>query len=320
MKKLKKLLLASIMLVSITLISQFSVKADDFSENRVSTNGLEEVSSIKTKNLTIYGTYFWYGKIKMNTYLYKKYDSSKDTMYYFVFTDTGINGRGKVTHKPNIFKTEYHYFNSKEMNIEIDFSVINNKSASVVYTLPEINYFPCTTEHENSDSKTYSYSKTIGISAGVSNDSANISASSSSTFGYSFTTSTIYNDIEVIANSCEDPEKDIVSIAYLFTNPKNTKNSVPYKGEVLRISSFVFALEDYSKAFTNQHLQLDVNYNGYIYRKSVGTGNCEMKKRIKHTYVINKDDIITSQNDSEQKTSYDVTDNDRARPDLKNAH
>ena len=72
---------------------------------------MDEVSTIETPNRTIYGSYFWYGKIKMNSSLYQKYDTNTDTMYYFVFTETGINGRGHIDHWEGWFKKQF-WFNS----------------------------------------------------------------------------------------------------------------------------------------------------------------------------------------------------------------
>lgn len=115
MKKIKKLIVAiSLFCLNFMAFSALFKPEATASIKRFDVDGLEEVMSAKTDELTVFGSYFWYGGIQMKSYLYQKYDSKNDIMYYFVFTDTGINGRGYKYHKPNWFKTEHHYFNSKK--------------------------------------------------------------------------------------------------------------------------------------------------------------------------------------------------------------
>lgn len=302
MKKLIKLMSLGCF-IFVFVFQLFSINSNaSFSENRFETNNLDELESIETDNITIYGSYFWYGKIKMDTYLYNKYDPQKDVMYYFVFADTGINGRGKIDHWKGWFKKQY-YFNSYKMFISVDFSVIND--SNVTGKLKEVNYYPYTTEKETNFAESYSYSRTIGADYSQSNGAG---VSSSVSIGYSFSKSERYEDIEVKANSMTGPTSNDYSILYNFTQAKNKSSRVPYTGEVLRISSFVFSLRNYSKTIENNNLSLKITYDGHIYRAgSDYNDDCEIKKTIEHNYLIYNSGVIRNQNTDEQKYSYDVT-------------
>ena len=94
---------------------------------------------------------------------------------------------------------------------------------------------------------------------------------------------------------------------------------VPYEGEVLRISSFVFRLKNYSTTIKNHDLRLKITYDGQIFRASQGEGDCEIKKTIEHYYRINKYSISVEQNTDEQKYSYDITNNKKLE-DLSESH
>lgn len=200
------------------------------------------------------------------------------------------------------------------MHIEVHFNLVNEKNGKLLEQLEEVNYYPETSKHENTLSSSYSYSMSIGLQGGYSGGSGSISGSLTSTIGYQYTTATTYEDVEVLANEYY-PGKKYDSIDYLFLKANLKAETLPCKGEVLRVSSFVYALEDYSKAFNNQHLLLDIKYEGYIHRAS-STTDCEMMKRIEHEYVIDKNRTIVNQNTKEQNISYDVTANNLQRKDL----
>ena len=199
------------------------------------------------------------------------------------------------------------------MDIKVDFSIINDSNAS--NKLTEIDYFPKTTEHETTETNSYSFSGSIGGS--YSNSGAGINASTE--FGFSYSNSTTFADIETKANKILDPTKDNYSILYKFIYAKQMQTRVPYEGEVLRISSFVFRLKNYSTTIKNHDLRLKITYDGQIFRASQGEANCEIKKTIEHYYRINKYSISVEQNTDEQKYSYDITNNKKLK-DLSDSH
>lgn len=299
-------------LFCILCLSLFHIDINAYNSKKYGAENLDEVSTIETPNRTIYGSYFWYGKIKMNSSLYQKYDTNTDTMYYFIFTETGINGRGHIDHWEWWFKKQF-WFNSHIMDIKVDFSIINDSNAS--NKLTEIDYFPKTTERETTETNSYSFSGSIGGS--YSNSGAGINASAE--FGFSYSNSTTFADIETKANRLLSPTKDDCSILYTFKNAKEMETRVPYEGEVLRISSFVFRLKNYSTTINNHDLRLKITYDGQIFRASQGEANCEIKKTIEHYYRINKYSISVEQNTDEQKYSYDITNNKKLK-DLSDSH
>ena len=142
-------------------------------------------------------------------------------------------------------------------------------------------------------------------------------------FNYNFADSdkykTTFADIETDANRLLNPTKDDYSILYTFKNAKKNETRVPYEGEVLRISSFVFRLKNYSTTINNHDLRLKITYDGQIYRASYGEGDCEIKKTIEHRYIVKKHSISVEQNTDEQQFSYDITNNKKLM-DLSDSH